>query len=132
MPWVPYSLQAILDSPCFSPHDPPDEVRHMVQPPTFGELSRTKIFELLTKAIIYQIVLAIEYLHTHEPNPVAHRDIKPRNILLTSSGRVQLIDFGIAWQPTPAKDDIWSETQKMYFEVGSGCVHVTPALINVY
>jgi len=36
---------------------------------------------------------AIEYLHN---NAVAHRDVKPQNILVTLDGRVKLVDFGIA------------------------------------
>jgi serine/threonine-protein kinase len=36
---------------------------------------------------------AIEYLHK---NAVAHRDLKPQNILVTLDGLVKLVDFGIA------------------------------------
>ena len=36
------------------------------------------------------------YLHTVGPNPIVYRDMKPDNIILTDSGRVKLIDFGIA------------------------------------
>jgi predicted Ser/Thr protein kinase len=36
---------------------------------------------------------ALDYLHR---NAVAHRDIKPQNILVTLDGRVKLVDFGIA------------------------------------
>jgi eukaryotic-like serine/threonine-protein kinase len=36
---------------------------------------------------------AIEYLHK---NAIAHRDVKPHNILVTIDGRVKLVDFGIA------------------------------------
>jgi protein kinase A len=40
-----------------------------------------------------ELVLAIEYLHSHSP-AIIHRDIKPENVLLDSSGRVKLTDFG--------------------------------------
>jgi serine/threonine-protein kinase len=38
----------------------------------------------------------LSYLHTVRKNPIVYRDMKPDNIMLTASGRVKLIDFGIA------------------------------------
>jgi serine/threonine-protein kinase len=43
--------------------------------------------------IIRQLASALIYLHNHG---VYHRDLKPENVLLDSSGRVHIIDFGIA------------------------------------
>lgn len=40
-----------------------------------------------------QVLNAVQYAHA---NLVIHRDIKPSNILVTESGQVQLLDFGIA------------------------------------
>ena len=42
---------------------------------------------------IRQLVSALTYLHNHG---VYHRDLKPENVLLDSTGRVHIIDFGIA------------------------------------
>lgn len=43
-----------------------------------------------------QISDVLEYLHRHEP-PIVYRDLKPSNIMLDgNSGKVMLIDFGIA------------------------------------
>ncbi len=38
----------------------------------------------------------LEYLHTVKQNPIIYRDMKPDNVMLINSGRVKLIDFGIA------------------------------------
>lgn len=38
----------------------------------------------------------LNYLHTVKENPIVYRDMKPDNVMLTQSGRIKLIDFGIA------------------------------------
>ena len=46
-----------------------------------------------------QVAEALEHLHTHDP-AVVHGDVKPANLILTSSGRVVLVDFGLSSTPT--------------------------------
>ena len=46
-----------------------------------------------------QAAEALEHLRTHVP-PVVHGDVKPANLILTSSGRVVLVDFGLSSLPT--------------------------------
>jgi serine/threonine-protein kinase len=43
-------------------------------------------------AVAFQVLLALEYAHR---SGLVHRDIKPGNILLTSSGDARVTDFGI-------------------------------------
>lgn len=38
---------------------------------------------------------AVNYLHT-QPQPIIHRDINPRNIIIRPDGKAMLVDFGIA------------------------------------
>jgi serine/threonine protein kinase len=120
MPYIPISLSQLLASPSFSPHPRPsrrcEESGHL--------FSR---FNKLSQSIAYQTLSAISYLHD-ETRKIAHRDIKPNNILLTPDGCVKLIDFGIVWTESQSKSDlnvqeVWPEQQeKMYFEVSTGYI----------
>jgi len=57
--------------------------------------------------IALQLCDVLDYLHTRQP-PIIFRDLKPSNIILTPSGNLFLIDFGIArhFKPGQAKDTI--------------------------
>lgn len=118
MPYIPYSLDELLQSSRFSPHP-------IV---SFGSTttssSREDQFIILAKSVIFQVICGVSYLHS-EHVQIAHRDVKPSNILLTPSGCAQLIDFGIAFrmgEDRAAKtNDLWPEsTERMYFEVSTG------------
>lgn len=50
--------------------------------------------QVITWAI--EVCDVLQYLHTHEPEPIVFRDMKPANIMITPGNHVVLVDFGIA------------------------------------
>jgi tetratricopeptide (TPR) repeat protein len=49
-----------------------------------------------------QLCDVLNYLHTHQP-PIIFRDLKPANVMISESGHIYLIDFGIARIFKPGK-----------------------------
>lgn len=122
MPYIPYSLDELLQSSLLSPHPIVSFGNATSASPTPREVQ----FVVLAKSIIFQVLSGVSYLH-NEHVQIAHRDIKPGNVLLTPSGCAQLIDFGIAFhvgEDRAAKvRDLWPESAtRMYFEVSTGYV----------
>mmetsp|Transcript_15738 Transcript_15738/g.26546 ORF Transcript_15738/g.26546 Transcript_15738/m.26546 type:complete len:485 (+) Transcript_15738:255-1709(+) len=46
--------------------------------------------------VLLEAAIALQYLHSMQPDPVMHRDFKPANILLDINLRVRLADVGLA------------------------------------
>ncbi len=67
---------------------------------SYGDLSqliadKEKLSETTARFLTAQLVLAIQYLHSHN---ILYRDLKPENILLASDGYIRLTDFGLSRQ----------------------------------
>ncbi|KAM8856823.1 myosin-IIIb isoform 4-T5 [Synchiropus picturatus] len=59
-----------------------------------------RLQEPVISYILYSALLGLQHLHN---NQIIHRDVKGNNILLTTSGGVKLVDFGVSAQLTTAR-----------------------------
>ncbi|CAL7942497.1 unnamed protein product [Xylocopa violacea] len=67
---------------------------------TVADLLRSLSANTLTLAqickIAYQATRAVHHMHSQQPEPIVHRDIKLENFLIGSDGLIKLCDFGSA------------------------------------
>ena len=61
-------------------------------------LNDTDTFLTEQQVVTWAIELCdvLSYLHSHEPEPIIFRDIKPSNVMINQHSHVMLVDFGIA------------------------------------
>ena len=68
-----------------------------------GETLRSKKQNLSTKQVIEIGAQAAEGLAAAHEKGIVHRDIKPENLMLTKSGVLKIMDFGLAKLNSPAE-----------------------------
>ncbi len=61
--------------------------------------------------LILQVLEAVQYAHEKQ---VIHRDLKPSNILVTESGQVRLLDFGVSKLLGVADDKVQTQLTSIY------------------
>jgi serine/threonine protein kinase len=74
-------------------------VLEFIEGKSLDKLVSRKAGAFLDEALVTEWAMQLydifEYLHSQNP-PVIYRDLKPQNVILDSSGRLKLVDFGIA------------------------------------
>lgn len=92
---------------------------------------RKPLAELTVKSILWQLLNGVSYLHA---NFIVQRDLKPANILVTSSGVVKVGDMGLArvyrrpFQTLYNGDKVVVTVWYRAPELLLGCRHYTPAV----
>ena len=76
-------------------------------------LAETTTFFSEAQVITWGVELCdvLHYLHSHKPDPIIFRDIKPSNIMITPQNHIMVVDFGIAKIFDPTQKNTMIGTQ---------------------
>lgn len=104
---------------CYDIYDKQNQVFIVLEYCDTGDLSKILLNPMLEKYVKYyfiQLTEGIKYLHD---NNIIHRDIKPKNILLTSNKKIlKIADFGLACMNESLHDTICGSPMYMAPEIG--------------
>lgn len=78
----------------------------------FDEVGNENLNENVIKSFLYQILDGVAYCHA---NKVIHRDLKPQNLLLDTTGKLKIADFGLARAFSIPIRPYTKEVRKKYF-----------------
>lgn len=66
--------------------------------------------------VAYQATKAIHHMHSQQPQPFIHRDVKLENFLLGSDGLIKLCDFGSTTVQQILPDTSWNAQRRAQLE----------------
>jgi serine/threonine protein kinase len=79
------------------------------------------------KSFLSQLIKAVKELHSHG---IAHRDIKPQNILITEDKKILLIDFNISKMKVVREIDPESRFKSIFFTQISSPMYSAPEIVS--
>jgi serine/threonine protein kinase len=82
-------------------------------------------------AIFKQICLGLQVLHAHQP-PLAHRDLKLENVLMTEEGLVKLCDFGSASTRCKVYSKVEMGSEEEAIQKFSTPMYRAPEMVDLY
>lgn len=85
------------------------------------------ISEEEAKSFLSQLIKAVKELHSHG---IAHRDIKPQNILITEDKKIVLIDFNISKMRVVRETDTESRFKSIFFTQISSPMYSAPEIVS--
>ncbi|XP_023288945.1 cyclin-G-associated kinase [Orussus abietinus] len=87
---------------------------------TVADILRSTSVNSLTLAqvckIAYQATKAVHHMHSQQPQPFVHRDIKLENFLIGSDGLIKLCDFGSTTTQQILPDPSWNAQKRSTLE----------------